>query len=161
VQENMRAFYIVCFSAATFLAGCQAPEPQAPAAQSQFRIITGTHEVMEGLVAPAAEIVFKSVGYRATQEGGIQDIMPESDEAWEVVEHAALGLAESGNLLLLEGRAVDQADWVKITHDMMDTSVVAAKAAEAHDVQGVLEAGEKIYEACTACHDKYITDTEQ
>src|SRR5262245_9366362 len=78
---------------------------EAPPPNPQFRLVTGIHEVMEGLVAPAAEIVFKSVGYRATQEGGVEDIAPKNDVEWEIVEHSALGLAESGNLLLLEGRA--------------------------------------------------------
>ena len=111
---------------------------------------------MEGLIAPAAEIVFKSVGYRATPEGGVEDIAPKDDVGWEVVEHSALGLAESANLLMIEGRAVDQEDWIKISLAMMDTSIVAAKAAEAKDANALLEAGEKIFDACTACHLKYI-----
>lgn len=135
--------------------GCAQEPPQAPA-PPPFRLVTGIHEVMEGLVAPAADIVFKSVGYRATPEGGIQDIAPKNDVEWEVVEHSALGLAESANLLMLEGRALDQGDWIKMSLDMMDTSTVAAKAAKAKDANAVLEAGEKIFDSCTACHLKYI-----
>jgi hypothetical protein len=137
------------------VSSCAQQAEQAPAPTPQFRIVTGTHEVMEGLVAPAADTVWKSVGTIVTEKG-IEEIRPKDDVEWEIVEHAALGVAEAGNLLLLEGRAVDQEDWVKFTHDMMDKAVEASKIALAKDADQMLVAGSNLYETCVACHMKYI-----
>ena len=146
------------FFAGTILfavSGCAVQPEQAAAPAPTFRLVTGIHEVMEGLVAPAADTVWKSVGTIITEQG-IEERRPKDDIEWEIVEHAALGVAESGNLLLLEGRALDHDDWVKFTHDMMDKAEAASKLALAKDADGLLKAGSDLYETCTACHLKYI-----
>jgi hypothetical protein len=55
---------------------------------------------MESLVAHMAEDVFASVG-TIVDEKGITEIAPKTDEEWDEVSFAALGLAETGNLLLM------------------------------------------------------------
>jgi hypothetical protein len=147
-------FFVLTNTVLFSLYGCTEQASQAPPPPA-FKTVTGTHEIMEGLIAPAADVVWKSVGTIVTIEG-IEDIRPKDDVEWEVVEHSALGLAESANLLLMGNRLIDNEDWVKFSHEMSDTSVVAAKAAEAKDADALLVAGSQIYEACTACHMKYI-----
>lgn len=122
-----------------------------------FRVVADVHELMEGLVAPAADVVFKSVG-SIISEKGIEEIQPKDDQGWEVVEHAALGLAESANLLMLEGRAVDQGDWIKHSQDLIDRSLDAAKMAKEKDKDGLLEAGGEVYVVCQSCHMQYIKE---
>jgi hypothetical protein len=64
-------------------------------------------------------------------------------------------LAESGNLLLLDGRAVDRGDWVTMTKAMIEGADKALKAAEAKSTEGILEAGSEINITCDDCHAKY------
>src|SRR3990172_4885099 len=137
-------FFVLTNTVLFSLYGCteQASQTSPPPA---FKTVTGTHEIMEGLIAPAADVVWKSAGTIITIQG-IEDLRPKNDVEWEVVEHSALGLAESANLLLMGDRLVDNEDWVKFSHEMTDRAVVAAKAAEAKDADALLVAGSEIYE---------------
>lgn len=132
--------------------GCtQAPERPA----ARFRTVATVEQLMDGVMAPSAEFVFKSVGSIFSAEGE-KIIQPANDEEWEEVRNRALAVAEAGNLLLIDGRAKDQEDWIKFVNELMDRAVGAATAAERKDPDELFEAGGQIYETCTACHTKYI-----
>ncbi len=92
---------------------------------------------------------------------GITENFPKTDEEWEAVWGAAMTVAESGNLLMMSTRAVDNEAWIKDSARLVDMGVAAAKAAESKNPDRVLEMGEEIYNVCTACHMEYITDGEQ
>ena len=47
---------------------------------------------------------------------------PQNDEEWAAVGNSAAALIESGNLLMMGGRAVDQGDWVKMSQAMIDAA---------------------------------------
>ena len=102
-----------------------------------------------------AEDVFASVG-TIISEKGTEEIVPKTDEEWEEVRFAAMGLAETGNLLMFEGRAKDGEDWMKFSESMIDRSVNAAKAAEAKDPERLFRAAGELFDSCNACHNKYI-----
>jgi cytochrome c556 len=65
-------------------------------------------------------------------------------------------LAESGNLLMLPGRAPDNEDWVKESQAMIDAAMLAFNAAEARNADRLSDAGDKIYATCKSCHNKYM-----
>jgi cytochrome c556 len=65
-------------------------------------------------------------------------------------------LIESGNLLMLDGRAVDNDEWMATSRGMADAAATVLEAAEAKDVEAYFDAGGALYEACTACHSKYL-----
>jgi hypothetical protein len=67
-----------------------------------------------------------------------------------------MALAESGNLLLIGKRAVDQGDWAKWARNLSAAAVAAGQAALAHDVDKLAETGNAIYETCDGCHMKYM-----
>jgi cytochrome c5 len=71
------------------------------------------------------------------------------------VRNSAAVIAESGNLLMMPGRAFDQDQWMKDARSMIDAAMTAREAAEAKDVPALFDAGGAVYEACTACHSKY------
>jgi hypothetical protein len=135
-------------------AGCSREEPPP------FKVIATLHEVMEGSVAPPAEVIWDSVS-TIVDEKGIHEHFPQNDVEWEIVEHAAIALAETSNLMIMEGRAKDTGDWRKYSLQLAETSMQAAEAARAKNTEQILETGEKIYDVCTACHRQYIVENGQ
>ncbi|HEY7450807.1 MAG TPA: hypothetical protein VH702_21805 [Vicinamibacterales bacterium] len=146
----LSALWVVCLAAG----GCSRQEPPP------FKVIATLHEVMEGSVAPPAEVIWDSVS-TIVDEKGIHEHFPQNDVEWEIVEHAAIALAETSNLLMMEGRAKDTGNWLKYSQQLAETSMQAAEAARAKNTEQILETGEKIYDVCTACHMQYIVENGQ
>jgi hypothetical protein len=111
--------------------------------------------LMRGPVTLAAEVYWESVSIVIDLEG-VHENYPQSDEEWETVWAAAITLAESGNLLMMPGRALDQGDWMRLSNALVDVGLEAARAAEAQDFEAVLDVGEKVYNVCLECHQQYV-----
>lgn len=111
-------------------------------------------QVMKGIVRPAAAVVFSSVGTTVT-EAGREDKAPHTDEEWEAVGNSAIALAESGNLLMMEGRAVDKGEWIKMSQAMIDAAKITLKAVEAKSADDVLASGDAVNVSCDNCHRRY------
>jgi hypothetical protein len=124
------------------------PVPRLPTA-----VVASVKQLMNGIIDPAADVVFGSVSTIITAEG-TEERAPRTDEEWETVGNSAVALAESANLLMMDGRAID-ADWIRIAKEMADASLVALKAVEAKDPEAVLASGEGIYMSCETCHQRY------
>jgi len=135
-----------------------APQPSAaappPATATPFNPVMTVLELMQAIVVPAAETYWSSVQVTVDADGE-HEFYPENDAEWTAVRHAALAIAESGNLLMLEPRAVDKGPWQLFSRELIDAGVAAAAAAEAHDVDAVFAAGEEVYNVCSACHMRY------
>jgi hypothetical protein len=116
--------------------------------------VATVRQLMDGIVMPAAAVVFESVATIVTQEG-TEDRQPRTEAEWALVGANAAALIESGNLLMMGRRVVDEGDWITMTRAMMDAAGVALKATEARDVEGLFASGEAINMACDACHAKY------
>ena len=86
---------------------------------------------------------------------------------WQQVENAALALQETANLLLIPGRKcmngkdapLDQADYRQAIQQLADAGAAALKAAQAKDMDQIVDASGVVSEACAACHEPY-RDTE-
>ena len=116
--------------------------------------VASIRQIMGGITAPAAAVVYDAVAVIVTASG-TEERAPTNDEEWAVVGNSAAALAESGNLLLMDGRAVDQGDWVTMTRAFIDAANVALKATEAQDKDAILGAGSDINTTCDNCHEKY------
>lgn len=114
-------------------------------------------QIMKGIVGPAAAVVFESVSTTVT-EAGREDKFPRSDAEWEAVGNSAVALAEAGNLLKMEGRAVDNGEWNKMSKAMIDAAKIALKATEAKSADAVLASGDAINVSCDNCHRRYQRD---
>ena len=138
------------------IAGAREARAAAPAADSAPAItpVATIKQVMGGITAPAAAAVYNSVGTVISAEG-IKDTAPQNDAEWAALANQAAALVESGNLLLVPGRAIDNGDWVKMTHDFIDKSKRAITAAEAKSTEGILSAGSEINTTCDNCHARY------
>ena len=80
---------------------------------------------------------------------------PSNDVEWNALANQALVLAESGNLLLMPGRARDTAAWVKDAKLMIDAGAAAYKAAKAKDIEAVRAVNDALYASCVTCHAQY------
>ena len=114
-------------------------------------------QIMKGIVGPAAAVVFESVSTTVT-EAGREDKFPRTDAEWEAVGNSAIALAEAGNLLMMEGRAVDKGEWIKMSKAMIDAAKVALKATEAKSADDVLSSGDAVNMSCDNCHRRYQRD---
>ena len=120
-----------------------------------FKPVTTVLELMESVMAHAAEVYWESVQI-TVDETGEHERYPQTDEEWEFVWAAALTIAESGNLLMMPPRALDDGAWMQFSRSLIEAGIEAAAAAQAQDVDRVFAAGEQVYNACLGCHTRYI-----
>jgi cytochrome c553 len=142
------------------LCGCSAsPPPPLPAAPP-FANVVNLKQLMEWVIDPAADVVWDSVKTIITEEG-TKEIAPQTDEQWAAVRNGAATLAESANLLMIEGRARDNKEWMAAARRLTTTAGQALKAAEAKDATALFTTGGDIYNACRACHERYANFDQQ
>ena len=101
-------------------------------------------QLHDAMINPSSDAIFE-VGRAA----------PTNDAEWTDVRNAAVILAEASNLLMLQGRAVDNGLWMEMSREMLDAAVVALKATESQDLEQLMEAGGLIVTVCEACHEPY------
>ena len=116
--------------------------------------VASVKQIMRGIVAPSATVVFDSVG-TIVSAAGIEEKAPKNEEEWAAVGASAAALVESGNLLVMGDRAVDRGDWIKMSQALADAGMAALKAADAKNAEGILSAGEAVNTSCDNCHQKY------
>lgn len=147
----MRILFFVSMTA-LLLSACQpAQTPQAAspapaaAAQAEFKPVADIRQLMTAIVIPTSDALF-DVGSKP----------PKDEKAWAAVEHAAVTLAESGNLLMIGDRAKNETEWKNFSRALIDGGQLAIAAAKRKDVDEVLAAGDTIYSTCENCHNKYM-----
>ena len=144
----MRPVLVLALAACTVACGRAAAD-----GQSTTTAFASTREIMDGIIIPYSQAIFDAVAY----ENGQLTRAPRNDDEWHRLYVQALAVAEAGNLLLIDGRAKDERDWVRLAHEMSLKAAAVAKGARLKNVDRVLEAGGELYETCTACHAKYVT----
>jgi hypothetical protein len=116
---------------------------QAPA--EPFSASANVKQLMLDLIHPSANDILLAI-YR----GG-----PKDEKEWAVVRRSAVTLAESGNILMLRGRARDQGDWMKDAKLLVDVGNAAYKAAQAKDGDALAAVAGAVDASCTTCHKQY------
>ena len=112
--------------------------------QSTFQPVGTMSQLMIDIIYPTSDDIFY-----------IERTPPANDRDWAAIERSALTLAESGNLLMMPGRARDQGDWIKDSKMLVDAGAAAFKAAKAKDLAAVVALNEQLVAACTTCHMQY------
>ena len=120
---------------------------QAPAQPPVFKQIGTMSQLMINIIYPTSDAIFY-----------VDRKPPSTDSEWGELANQALMLAESGNLLLMPGRARDQGNWIKDTKMMIDAGAAAFKAARAKNLEGIRAVSEALSESCIACHRQYRSD---
>lgn len=152
-SATSHAMTMMCFSGLISLAGCMQQKPPAPAVEAPppapYKVVATVKQVMQSITIPASDVVWSVPGEP-----------PTNDEAWARIENNALALAESGNLLMMPGRAKDDAEWMTQASAMIDAASKAVDAARAKDVDRISELGDEIYTTCENCHNKYMEQAQ-
>ena len=131
-------------------------------------------QMMRGVLFPSSNLIFNVQNADpGEQKPGWQPGGPTSFSwvdwgagiysGWEIVDNAALAIAEAAPLLLAPGRRcengkpvpVDRADWIEFTREMADAGRVAYKASQSRNRDAVIDATNVIADACLRCHEVY------
>jgi hypothetical protein len=116
---------------------------QAPA----YKPVGNMSQLMVNMIYPSSDAIFY-----------VDRKPPSNDAEWNALASQALILAESGNLLLMPGRARDQGNWTKDTKLMIEAGAAAFKAARAKDIEGIRAVSDALNESCITCHTQYRAD---
>lgn len=132
----------------------------ASGAAAQFDTSIDTRQLMSWMIDPSSKVVFGAVASIVTEQGE-ENVQPRTDEEWNIVRNNAVIVLESGNLLMLEGRArgsqiQDAADWNAKARAMSAAARTAIEATDVKDPEALFAASGDIYQTCTDCHAKYI-----
>ena len=143
----------------------------APAGAMTFPAAGTLNQVMRGVLFPSSNVLFDV----QTQDPGARKsgARPEAGtttarygdvyEPWQVVDAAAIAIAESGPMLMTPGRRcengkpvpVERADWQQYVQGLVETGRAAYKASQSRNVAAVSEVTNQISDACANCHRVY------
>ncbi len=131
------------------LAACNKATPPSP-----IKAIATREEIMHHLVIPNAKVVWDASGTIYTKDG-VTERSPKNIDEWFTVEASATTLMEAGNLLMMEGRAMDNGKWIERALALRDASDAVRQAAKKKDIVGLFDRGGDLFETCQACHSQY------
>jgi len=100
---------------------------------------------MTSMVYPAANDLLLSIA-----RGG-----PKTEKEWMAVQRSAVLLGESGNVLMMRGRARDQGEWITDAKMLVDAGSAAYRAARAKDTSALTAVEATINGSCVSCHKQY------
>jgi hypothetical protein len=148
-----------------------------------FTPVASVLELMQELVDPIGDEIFESVSVVITAEGS-KDTQPRTDKEWFELRNKAIQLAEAGNLLKIPRPVApmksipgvtpenpgpddlspsqvefllkrDRRAFEGFAQKLTDAALVALKAVDTRNVEGLYEAGDAIDQACENCHLNY------
>jgi mono/diheme cytochrome c family protein len=148
-----------------------AAAPVASASAMSFPPAGTLNQVMRGVLFPSSNVLFDV----QTQDPGARKAgaKPEAGtttarygdvyEPWQVVDAAAIAIAESGPMLMTPGRRcengkpvpVDRADWQKYVQGLVEVGRAAYKASQSRNVEAVSAVTNDVSDACANCHRVY------
>jgi cytochrome c556 len=116
----------------------------ATAQDPVFEPVANMGELMRDVIYPMSDAMFY-----------VMRTPPETDYDWTLLRRSAMVLAESGNLLMLEGRSIRQDDWMAHAKELVDVGRVAFEATVAQDLDAIVELSPRLEQSCRACHEQY------
>jgi len=159
--------------------GPAAAAPRAASAASAALAITSAKppgnmaQLMRGILFPSSNLLFQVQSYDPAAPkpvyqpdtaafswvdwgGGIYS-------GWELVDYAAIAIAESAPLLLSPDRRcengkpvpVDRPDWIQFTAELAEAGRAAYRASQSRNREAVSDVTNQIADACLRCHEVY------
>jgi mono/diheme cytochrome c family protein len=147
----------------------QSAASQAPA----FPAMGNLAQVMRGILFPSSNIIFNVQLHDpgAPVKPGATDAASFSwtdwgagiYTGWQIVDYAAVAIAESAPLMLTPGRRcengkpvpVDRPDWIKFSQELAEVGRIVYKASQTRNQQAVSDATNQLADACLHCHQVY------
>ena len=116
------------------------------------------HDLMAWVIEPAADNIWDSSGSVVTLEGEIS-LTPITREDWEALKNSAMVIAESGQMLSLSKRALDEYGWKTMSELLTKNGLETFQAAEEQDSIRLFRLGAELYQVCLSCHEAYWLKT--
>lgn len=149
-------------------------QPKAAAAAS-FPPAGNLAQVMRGILFPSSNIIFtvqthdpgeKNPAAGGTDAAGGFNFVTWGGgiySGWDVVDYAAVALAESAPLMLTPGRRcengkpvpVTDPEWLKFTNELAEAGRAAYKASQSRNQEAVSDVSNQVADACLNCHQVY------
>src|SRR5215831_16704295 len=146
-----------------------------PAQTPSFPAVGNLSQVMRGILFPNANLIFNVQTHDPSEKNPDADKSNSKDginwvtwgsslySPWELVDYAAVTLAESAPLMLTPGRQcengksvpVTDADWIKFTQELAEAGKIAYKAAQTRNQEAVSDVSSVISDACSHCHQVF------
>jgi len=153
-------------SAAPAVASASGPKLDFPA-------VGNLQQLMRGVMFPNSNIIFtvqthdpaekKKAGNAAAADGGFNWNMWGGDlyTGWDIVDYAAIAVAESAPLMLTPGRRcengkpvpVNDPDWIRFTKEMAEVGRATYRAAQTRNQEKVSDITGDLADACLHCHE--------
>ncbi len=124
-----------------FLITVMSAMAQAP---TTFQPVGNMQQLMTDIIYPTSDALFY-----------VDRDPPKNQKEWNDLRTQALMLAESGNLLMMEGRARDQKNWILESKMLIDLGAKAYQAAQNKDLDGIRALNDPLNAACVTCHQQY------
>jgi len=132
-------------------------------------------QLMRGILFPSSNMIFNVQTHDPGEKTGPKYEPPANAgfswvdwgagiySGWELVDYAAVSIADSAPLLLTPGRRcengrpvpVERADWVTFTTELVDAGKAAYKASQTRNQEAVSEVSNQLADACLHCHEVY------
>ncbi|HWE49779.1 MAG TPA: cytochrome c [Bryobacteraceae bacterium] len=162
--------------AADLAAWIRQANPASPASaagtKSDFPPTANLNQLMRGVMFPNSNIIFTvqthdpaekkkagndDTGFNWSQWGN--DLYT----GWDIVDYAALALAESAPLMLTPGRScqngkpvpVNDPEWIRFTKEMAEVGRAAYRASQTRNQEKVSDVSGDVADACLNCHSMY------
>ncbi len=107
---------------------------------------TPIQKVMRELTIPASDYIWS-----------IEE-PPNDESAWKEIRINGVKLANSASLLMDETHRIEGDDWSLHATALEEAANSAVQAAEMKDFDGLMDAGESIYNSCESCHAIYMKE---
>ncbi len=153
------------------LGGVRSAATPAAGSAVTFPATGNLNQVMRGVLFPSSNVLFDV----QTQDPGARQAgaKPEAGtttarygdvyEPWQVVDAAAIAIAESGPMLMTPGRRcengkpvpVERADWQRYVQGLVEVGRAAYKASQSRNVEAVSAVTNDVSDACANCHRVY------
>ena len=143
---------LLLLGGAALLTACGNQDPAEPEPIAAHT----TKQLMATIVEPQARRFWNSSG-SVSDETGVHDLAPTTDEGWLATQSAAATITEMGNLLMTPQYATGRnRDWMIFAQGLAKVGVQAEKAAAERNKDALLEVGGNMYNVCSACHEVYL-----
>jgi cytochrome c2 len=161
----------------TWPAGNSSQRGPAPAASQgpAFPPAGNLAQVMRGILFPSSNIIFtvqthdpgekKTATDGVATDGGFNWMVWGGNiySGWDLVDYAAVALAESAPLLLTPGRRcengkpvpVSDPEWLKFTNELAEAGRAAYKASQSRNQEAVSDVSNQVADSCLNCHQAY------
>jgi cytochrome c556 len=123
-----------------------------------FQPVGTISELMTDIIYPQSDELFY-----------VMRTPPETDYDWSLLRRSALTLAESGNLLMIDGRSVRregeegeegqedgrEAGWLAAASLLVATARTAYEATKVQDLEAIVALSPELERSCRSCHEQY------